>query len=480
MTRSISMDFFISNVQNIINCKDFNNPANATILRLKNTIAAVNALRYEGTAKTLLPFLAGNLQELGFTGEAYKALRSMPDGGSSDKTGLISFLNSRQPMPRSLQVSLEIVSYCNIRCPLCSNAKQSGKEYYQHGRVMPFETFKKIYDDIKPYTGLLILVGQGETFLHPDIYKMLEYVKPTPVHIDTNANVKLDTKRIIDSSMASLLFSVDGVDQRTYVKYRVGGDINKCFDNINAMVAAKREARRGPRLVWKYVVFKHNEAYLGQAESMARAIGVDSFQVVPCQVTPQNTVELIKEFMPVGLSPDESIIKFVDFENNMLGLNYTSDSPYCKAPLHNPHIRVNGDINVCCSSYDPIGNVAKDGFLKIWGGDNYLRLRKEILADRFSYVPCRSCSRQQLTLGHVFDGTVMEAPKPPEASPNGTMWMKDLKIEPEYLDYLHENGLTKDLEYYKARKVITAEQAAPRAFQLGPVPAGIQEAVSLT
>jgi len=48
-----------------------------------------------------------------------------------------------------------------------------------------------------------------------------------------------------------------------------------------AVVKAKKELGRGPTVVFKYVVFKHNEAYVDEAQKLAQRLEVDNFQVVP-------------------------------------------------------------------------------------------------------------------------------------------------------------------------------------------------------
>ncbi|MDR1040457.1 MAG: radical SAM protein [Deltaproteobacteria bacterium] len=455
------MDIFTTNLQSTFNTTDFAAPEARGIRIIKDICLAAHALKYDAFRDKSLQIISDLCATGGYIGEAYRAATSLPDERYNDRTGLLSKINTKLPPQKSLAVSLETISFCNIRCPLCSNAKQSGKNYYQHGKLMTFDVFKRIWDDISPFVSLLILVGQGETFMHPDIYKMLEYVKPTPVHIDTNGNAKIDAKRVVESSLQSLLFSVDGVDQRTYEKYRVGGDFEKCMDNMRKVVAAKREARRGPDIVWKYILFKHTEPYVQEFKQMAQQIGVNKIEFVPCVVDPKNTEELIREFMPVGLSPADTTVRYVDFANRTLGLNAESDSPYCHAGINNPHIRINGDINICCSSYDPVGNVLEGGFIKNWNSEEYTRQRKQALTNRYALPECRACSRRQNNLGRIFEGTVLEYPKPPEADPDHTLWMKDLKIEPDYLAYLEENGLTKDIEYFRARNVIRDVQPDP-------------------
>jgi hypothetical protein len=45
--------------------------------------------------------------------------------------------------------------------------------------------------------------------------------------------------------------------------------------------------------------------------------------------------------------------------------------------------------------------------------------------------------------------------------------MKDLKIEPDYLAYLEANGLTKDIEYFRAKNLINDARTPPPSATAG-------------
>jgi MoaA/NifB/PqqE/SkfB family radical SAM enzyme len=353
-------------------------------------------------------------------------------------------------------INFEIITRCNLRCPMCSKGGEQGKPYDINGVVMPLPVFKSIWDKIKNYTSTLVLVGQGETFVHPKVYDILEYVSPVPIYIDTNGNIKLEAERIINSSIQELVFSVDGIDQRSYEKYRIGGNFNKVIENFSSIVKAKKLYGRGPLITLKYILFKHTEAYLDDVKKLVDKLGVDRLRVVTCVVHPAHSESLIKELYPVAVATEQSRMRYVDYDNNTLGLNYQIDSPYCMAPFTNPQIKVNGNVTCCCSSFEVVGNIIENTLPEIWHSEKYLSLRKGIISNRYNYSDCRACSREQSNYGHLFDGTILEYPNPPEPGKN-VLWMKDLKIDQDYLNYLAANGLTKEIKYFREANAISDE-----------------------
>jgi radical SAM protein with 4Fe4S-binding SPASM domain len=389
--------------------------------------------------------LAAMFYQMRLFGEAYKAANSIPRGLYKNSDGVIKSLEN--PLCANLGLNLEIISVCNLRCPMCSNATEGGKPYDQHGKVMSLNDFKTVWDQVKKSVNLLILVGQGETFIHPQVYKILDYVRPTPTYIDTNGSVDMDAEKIVNSSISDLIFSLDGVDQRTYEKYRIKGDFDKVVNNIENLVAAKKRAGRGPAIIIKYIIFKHNEAYLDDIKHLAARLGVDGLQFVPCVIHPAHSRELVKEFLPVGPNSAGQPIQHLDYDNPALGLNERNDSPYCTAPIMTPQIKVNGDVTLCCTSTDVVGNVFKNSFEDIWNSETHKKQRLAVLKNRYKNKNCLVCARLHPNLRPELKGSVLEYPAPPAPSDN-TLWLDELKLEPEYVAYLKENSLERDLGYF--------------------------------
>lgn len=430
-----------------------------TLLNAAKTMLAYSEHHYHA-----LRFMAKLLWKMGHQGEAYRVALSLPPEEMEDCAGIIKAVEVDETLSASLSFNFEIITLCNLRCPMCfHNKKELGNKRIdnQGGKIMALADFKHIWNKIRRRADNLFLTGLGETFMHPDIYDILEHVAPTPVYIDTNANIKLDAERVVRSSLKSLVFSVDGVDQRTYEPYRQGGDFQKVVENIQAVVDARKKLGRGPLLTLKYVVFKHNEAYLDEVQNLSKRLGMDRLQIVPCLTGPMHDRDLISRFFPHGRHRGLSRISRIDYGSDAVDMMFAHDSPYCTGAMDNPNIRVDGTVTPCCSStLDGMGNLLENSFNDIWRSEAYREFRLAALRNRYQLAPCRKCSRDHMNhLGRLFDGTELESPRPPAIS-DDVLNLGELRIGADYAAWLLDNGLTRDIEYYRESGVLSPEAEA--------------------
>ena len=340
-------------------------------------------LKYFPDNTSLMNAIARVLIKMRFHWEAYCYLsKSCKIDKNSQARDLLRSLDY-SPLPDV--VTFETTTVCNLRCPLCITG--SGK-LYRKNRHMSYEDFCSIYDGIKESTNEIILVGQGETFLNPDIYRILDYIEDRVfVYLDTNGNVDLDYEKIISSGVDEITFSIDGINQETYERYRKRGNFGKAVRNLVGLIKARNE--RGlehPKIIWKFVVFKHTEMYVEQARKLAFSHGVDGFRIEPCTCEPLYGIERFKEFMP--LSEKYQRIEYIDFDNFKVGSMPDRDSRHCPVPMHNLTVDVNGDVTFCCaidtSVVRSFGNLKKQTLEEIWWSEAVRNFRFEVLKNKHS------------------------------------------------------------------------------------------------
>jgi len=135
-----------------------------------------------------------------------------------------------------IYVLIEPVSTCNIRCTMCFQIDKTFTKKPFMG-TMDINFFKKIIDEC--YTGgtkAITLASRGEPTLHPKLPEMLDYVsnKFLEVKLNTNAT-KLSEKlirKILETNVNELVYSVDESDEKKYEKIRVGGKFKEVLGNI--------------------------------------------------------------------------------------------------------------------------------------------------------------------------------------------------------------------------------------------------------
>jgi radical SAM protein with 4Fe4S-binding SPASM domain len=140
------------------------------------------------------------------------------------------FRKARRSYPKTYQI--EVFAGCDLRCPLCHAGRL---ELVREHKVLTLDQFKSIFDKIKPYAELLYLHIWGEPTLNKRLVEMIEYVyeqKPECVtNVSTHGNglSRSYAERLVKSGLKQLIVSIDGVDQATYEKYRVGGRLDEAL-----------------------------------------------------------------------------------------------------------------------------------------------------------------------------------------------------------------------------------------------------------
>ncbi len=205
--------------------------------------------------------------------------------------GLKRFINSRESIPqRPLimetipRIFFEPTVLCNLSCFKSVCSKESGIVKTRSRPFFPTDTFKNLMAQIGPGLIRLDFFNYGEPFVHPDAVEMLEYVRSSfpgiYVYVSTNG-LTLDEsriRRIVQSGIDEITFSVDGPNQPIYEKYRCGGDFQRAIRNMAFCVHERnRTNREVPFINWRYILFRWNdpERLLRQTEKLAASLGVD-------------------------------------------------------------------------------------------------------------------------------------------------------------------------------------------------------------
>ncbi|WP_179216858.1 GSCFA domain-containing protein [Humidesulfovibrio mexicanus] len=182
---------------------------------------------------------------------------------------------------------LEPSAACNLKCETCpGTAWRTGKWIIPKPERLyyPYNEYIALVDGLKE-KGIrlqtVILVGLGEPLMNPDLSRMISYTKSvfpdSLLKIDTNAVYpKADAEALVASGLDIIRLGIDGSCQESYSRYRKGGDIQNAFKFMERLVAAKKAAGSGISIVWKYILFEHNNtmAEIEAASEYAQRLGV--------------------------------------------------------------------------------------------------------------------------------------------------------------------------------------------------------------
>ena len=294
--------------------------------------------------------------------------------------------------PLPIYIHIEVSSICNLRCPLCPTGVGTLK---RTKHLMSYEDFKKIIDEIKWFNGKVILHHFGEPFLNKDLLKMIKYAKDAGLYVKLSTNgeffhSKEYAKIFIRSGIDYVFVSVDGKDQETHEKYRIGSDFNKVTEGFKFLTDAKKELKSlTPIIELQFLRTKYNEHQRDQMQQFAEQLGADVYAeriFGACS----GDKELAEKFTLDD--PESTLLRVKDNGEIDYAGEYIN---YCYWIYSFMVINSDGTASTCIE--DPfvehnMGNIHERSIKDIWKGEEYKILRKKMKTDRKSIPVCNACS----------------------------------------------------------------------------------------
>ncbi len=265
------------------------------------------------------------------------------------------------PPPR--QLVLETSGVCNLRCPQC----WAGLRWFDRGRdahFMALDLFDKVMGEAKDFIRHTYLHLWGEPTLNKHLPEMIRKTKQF-------STVDLATHGLfVDEAMAEAIapcdtisVSIDGIDQETYEKYRVGGKLDDALRGLRWLVD-----KCAHRVNWTFIVFKENEHQLLEALELADRIGATIGFKPPLfwdKTKMAESMPTAEQYRRYRLVNGEWQLK--------------ADRLKCREFWETIYVLPTGDVVTCC--YDGgaqyvVGNVKESSLLEVWNGDLYNRMRE--------------------------------------------------------------------------------------------------------
>lgn len=287
-----------------------------------------------------------------------------------------------------IQLLIDPTNYCNLQCPFCTTGQRKGARKPEN---MTFDMFRKIIDPLKGDIFHIKFYNWGEPLLNNELPKMIQYVQQYNItsEISTNLSLKLSEKfvrELINSGLDLIIISADGATQQNYEKYRVGGNLDQVFENIRLMSQIKKELNKQTIILWRFLVFKHNQDEIEKAKTIAKELGIDILFATP-YVDPSKFDEwasTISQFVPYYwpypdnkrklLQPSQKKSEFIHPWKNKLDFPKACDWLWLINTINS-----NGLVSPCClSEYEnqDYGNLKNNSLITILNNEKFLHSRK--------------------------------------------------------------------------------------------------------
>lgn len=259
---------------------------------------------------------------------------------------------------------------CNLKCKLCPTGL--GILGRKNG-IIDLQKYKSIIDEISPYAREVWLFNWGEPFLHPNILEIIEYASNRKISVRISSNLNRLRENMADqivlSGLDNLLVSVDGVDNSTYQKYRVGGNLDQVLKNIEAITNAKKKYKsKKPFIYMRMLINRYNADQIEQMAKLASSLDVDALRVGPIYVDTRNEAQ-VQEWLPV----ENKYTVYDKSKEELVNVHHCSDL------WESVVINWDGGVSPCCwihnNNYD-IGNAFEQSIKSIWNSNQYVISRQ--------------------------------------------------------------------------------------------------------
>lgn len=183
-------------------------------------------------------------------------------------------------------MQVEPSSTCTLRCKACATPEE--RSLLELPNLLTPDVFRSILGKLAE-SGIEIRAfdfsGHGEPMTNPDLWSLVslarEYYPESRIFMITNGHGDFQEKHTV-CGLDEIQFSIDGIDQESYEKYRVGGNFQKAFSYMKSFTETAMRNESNTRTVWRYILFEHNDSpdQLKEAFDLGSAAGVHELRFV--------------------------------------------------------------------------------------------------------------------------------------------------------------------------------------------------------
>jgi len=143
-----------------------------------------------------------------------------------------------------LLVDIELSSVCNLKCPFCYTITEEFKQKV-NTKLMDFDLFKKIIDEIGEKVFAIRLSLRGEPTLHPKFIEAIQYAKAKGIkEVSTLTNLSKMTPEYFEKCLLAgidwITVSFDGLYQE-YEKNRFPLKFEESYNKLKQMQEIKQK-----------------------------------------------------------------------------------------------------------------------------------------------------------------------------------------------------------------------------------------------
>jgi len=300
------------------------------------------------------------------------------------------------------EVIIELSFNCNLSCIMCGFGKDVNP--ISKEKFLSFDKYKKILEQVGNKTKAIRLNGRGESTIHPNFIKIVEYTKLKFPHLKIIlfSNLSFKKQEIINSFIKhniQLFISLDSPIKKELEYIRKGANFNFIINNLEKL---KKSAVR-PFIIFTIQEINYNRIFEIAKfaleyncnilyNTIRRDEGIDEFIGIV-----KNNIDFINEQFEKGKKLfEETELQFL-FPDQLAGIRLFNSFAqkthgslnYCPALNKEVCILYDGKVTPC-NMFNPYkyGNIFENSLDEIWEG----KKRKYFLKNYKSHYYCKNCA----------------------------------------------------------------------------------------
>jgi radical SAM protein with 4Fe4S-binding SPASM domain len=313
---------------------------------------------------------------------------------------IIVFINEGMELPLK-QLNIPVTDRCNLKCKMCP---RQGTENLAEVDI-PDDVLKPLLGMSKDLSCVL-LQGLGEPLLYKDIFNVISLLKSemnenSEVGLTTNGTLLNEntTRKLLNSGLDFLYFSVDAASKATYETIRIGADFGQVIRNIRQCVAYRETSGLGkPRFMMNFVIMQQNLQEIPAFAELAAELGVEQVTFSRCLETQPGSMKILNKNELQGRFDEARKVA----ERHSININFP---PVEKAKeeicffMERAVVLADGAV-VPCHAMAPgyctekrsriFGNVQQKELKDIWNQSDYREFRFRVLSGDFP-AECTDC-----------------------------------------------------------------------------------------
>ncbi len=288
---------------------------------------------------------------------------------------------------RPFSISIEPTTACNLGCPECPSGL---KKFTRPTGKLQLEMNQKIIDELHKELLYITYYFQGEPFINRNFLDMVRYANQHKIYTATSTNAHFLSKEncedIIDSGLNKMIISLDGLDQKTYETYRIGGKFDTVYEGMKNLWETIRKFKKSPHVIVQFLVFKSNEHQLPDLKKWMQQFPGFELRIKSAQFY---EYEDGNDLMPENLNYS----RYKKIGDKFRIDNELSNS--CWRLWSSCVFTWDGKLVPCCFDKDAehiAGDLANESFESIWNGEVLNQFRSTVFSDRSQIEICKNCS----------------------------------------------------------------------------------------